>query len=39
LKLPKFVETCKNVQKIQNKFYMNSIKPLFTVGFTKLTFV
>jgi hypothetical protein len=27
-----------NVQKIQNKFCMNPLEPLFTVGLTKLTF-
>jgi hypothetical protein len=37
-KLQKFVETCRNVQKLQNKFCMNPLEPLFTVGLTKLTF-
>jgi hypothetical protein len=38
-KLPKFVETCENVQKLQDKFSMNPLEPLFTVGLIKLTFV
>jgi hypothetical protein len=37
-KLQKFVETCRNVQQLQNKFCMNPIEPLITVGLTKLTF-
>jgi hypothetical protein len=37
-KLPKFVETCRNVQKLQNKFCMNPLEPLFTVGLAKFTF-
>jgi hypothetical protein len=36
-KLQKFVETCRNVQNFQNKFCMNPLEPLFTVGLTKLT--
>jgi hypothetical protein len=36
-KIPKFVETCKNVQKLQNKFCMNTLEPLYIVGLTKLT--
>jgi hypothetical protein len=38
-KLPKFVETCKSVQKLQTKFCMNTLEPLCTVGLTKLTFM
>jgi hypothetical protein len=37
-KLQKFIETCRNVQKLQNKFCINPLEPLFTVGSTKLTF-
>jgi hypothetical protein len=37
-KLPKFVETCRNVQKLQNNFFMNPLEPLFTVGLIKLAF-
>jgi hypothetical protein len=37
-KLPKFVETCRNVKKLQSKFYTNPLEPLFTVGLNKLTF-
>jgi hypothetical protein len=37
-KLPKFVETCRNVQKLQNKFCMNILQPLFTVGLDNFTF-
>jgi hypothetical protein len=37
-KLQKFVETCRNVQNLQNKFFVNPLEPLFTVGLTKLTF-
>jgi hypothetical protein len=39
LKLQKFVETCRSVQKLQNKFCMNPPEPLYTVGLTKLTFI
>jgi hypothetical protein len=38
-KLPKFVETCKNVQKLQAKICINTLEPLYTVGLTKLTFM
>jgi hypothetical protein len=38
-KLQKFVETYRNVQNLQNKFCMNPLEPLFTVGLTKLTFM
>jgi hypothetical protein len=38
-KLQKSVETCRSVQKLQNKFCMNTLEPLYTVGFTKLTFM
>jgi hypothetical protein len=38
-KLQKFVETCRNVQNFQNKFYMNPLEPLFTVDLTKLSFM
>jgi hypothetical protein len=38
-KLSKFIETCRSVQKLQNKFCMNPLKPLSTVDFTKLTFM
>jgi hypothetical protein len=37
-KIQKFVETCSNVQNLQNKFCMNPLEPLFIVGLTKLTF-
>jgi hypothetical protein len=37
-KLQKFVETCRNIQNLQNKFCMNPLEPLLTVGLTKLTF-
>jgi hypothetical protein len=37
-KIQKFVETCRNFQNLQNKFCMNPLEPLFTVGLTKLTF-
>jgi hypothetical protein len=37
-KIPKFVETCRNVQKLQNKFCTNPLDPIFIVGLTKLTF-
>jgi hypothetical protein len=37
-KLQKFVKTCRNVQNLQNKFYMNPLEPLLTAGLTKLTF-
>jgi hypothetical protein len=38
-KLPKFVEACRNAQKWQNKFCMNTLEPLYTVGLTKLIFM
>jgi hypothetical protein len=38
-KLPKFVKTCRSVQKLQTKFYMNTLEPLCTVALTKLTFI
>jgi hypothetical protein len=38
-KLQKFVETCKNVQNLPNKFGMNPLEPLHTVGLTKITFM
>jgi hypothetical protein len=38
-KLPKFVETCRNVQKWQPKFCINPLEQLDTAGLTKLTFV
>jgi hypothetical protein len=38
-KLPKFVKTCMNVQKLQNKFCWTPLEPLYTVGLTKLTFM
>jgi hypothetical protein len=38
-KLPKFVKTCRNVQNYQNKFCMNPLEPLFTVGLIKLVFM
>jgi hypothetical protein len=38
-KLPKFVETCTNIQKLQNKFFWTPIQPLFIVSLTKLTFM
>jgi hypothetical protein len=37
-KLKKFIETCRNVQNLQNKFCVNPLESLFTVGWTKLTF-
>jgi hypothetical protein len=37
-KLQKFVETCRNVQNLQNKFCMTPLEPLFTVGLAKFTF-
>jgi hypothetical protein len=37
-KLQKFLETCRNVQNLENKFCMNPLEPLLTVGLTKLTF-
>jgi hypothetical protein len=37
-KLQKFIETCMNVKKLQNKFCMNPLEPLFTEGLTRLTF-
>jgi hypothetical protein len=38
-KLPKFVETCRNVKKLQNKFCWTPLEPLYAVGLTKLTFI
>jgi hypothetical protein len=38
-KLPKFIETCRNVYNLQNKFCMNHLELLFPVGLTKLTFM
>jgi hypothetical protein len=38
-KFPKFIETYRNVQKLQNKFCMNPLEPIFTVGLTKLAFM
>jgi hypothetical protein len=38
-KFQNFVETRRNVQNLQNKFYMNPLEPLFAVGLTKLTFM
>jgi hypothetical protein len=38
-KFPKFIETCRNVQKWQIKFCMNILEPLYIVVLTKLTFV
>jgi hypothetical protein len=38
-KFQKFIETCRSVQKLQNKFCMNPLKPLYTVGLTKLVFI
>jgi hypothetical protein len=38
-KLPKFVETCSNVQKWQTKFCMNPLEQPDTGGLTKLSFV
>jgi hypothetical protein len=37
-KLQKFIETCRNVQKLQNNFCINPLEPVLTVGSTKLTF-
>jgi hypothetical protein len=37
-KLQKFIETCRSVQNLQNKFSMNPFEPLFTVDLTKLNF-
>jgi hypothetical protein len=37
--LPKFVETCRSVRKLQNKFCWTPLEPLFAVGLTKLTFM
>jgi hypothetical protein len=39
VQISKFVETCRNVQKLQNKFCMNTLEPLYTVGLTKLSFM
>jgi hypothetical protein len=36
-KLQEFVETCRDVQKLENKFFMNPLEPLFTVGLIKLS--
>jgi hypothetical protein len=38
-KLPKFIETCRNVQKWQTKFCWIHLGHLYIVGLTKLTFV
>jgi hypothetical protein len=38
-KLTKFIETCRSVQKLQNKFCWTPLETLFTVGLTKLTFI
>jgi hypothetical protein len=38
-KFQKLAETCRNVQKLQHKFCMNPLEPLFTVSLTKLTFM
>jgi hypothetical protein len=38
-KLPKFVETYRNVQKWQTKFCWTPLEQLYTVGLTKLTLV
>jgi hypothetical protein len=38
-KLPKFVETCRSVQKLQNKFVWTPLEALFTLDLTKLTFM
>jgi hypothetical protein len=38
-KLPKFLETFRNVQKWQTKFCWTPIEQLYTVGLTKLTLV
>jgi hypothetical protein len=38
-KLQKFVEACRSVQKLQDKFCMNPPEPLCIVGLTKLTFM
>jgi hypothetical protein len=35
----KIHRTCRNVQNLPNKFCMNPLEPLFTVGLTKLTFM
>jgi hypothetical protein len=37
-RLQKFIESCRNVQNLPNKFCMNPLEPLFTVGLTKLIF-
>jgi hypothetical protein len=36
-KFPKFIETCRNVQKLQNKFCINTLEAIYTVGLTKLS--
>jgi hypothetical protein len=38
-KLPKFVKTCRNVQKWQTKFCGTPLEQLYIVGLTKLTLV
>jgi hypothetical protein len=38
-KIPKFIETFRNVQKLKNKFCWTTLEPLYTVGLTKLTFM
>jgi hypothetical protein len=38
-KIPKFIETCKNVQKWQTKFCWTPHGQIYAVGLTKFTFV
>jgi hypothetical protein len=38
-KFLQFIENSRNVQKIQTKFYWNSLEQLYTVGLIKLIFV
>jgi hypothetical protein len=38
-KFPKFIETCRNVQKSQTKFYWTPLGQIYTVGLTKFIIV
>jgi hypothetical protein len=38
-KLLEFIENCRNVQKLQTKFYWNYLEKLYRVGLIKLIFV
>jgi hypothetical protein len=38
-KLPNFVESCRNVQKWQTKFFWTRLGQIYAVGLTKFTFV